>query len=275
LWLRDIIMELKRPTNIVAVAIFILGQPAAFGISYFFYVKGSSRANIVYSFEQNKVFDSSSVKKYQEFHTNPPISITTSPITIFDKSGNAITNNLYSATLSAWNAGNTTIHLSDIRRRYKIVLDNSDAHVIESSLDFATNGNADRFSFDPNDQQITWENFDPDDGFRVSILYSAKSPANLTLKGYIVGSPKVISLQDYRQFLELIDVKFVLLCLIIYTLLCTLFVALVVILSKKFRGIRVLTHPVVASGTTIVLVMVLLQLLRVAGDRLLSNSPPF
>ena len=94
-----------------------------------------------------------------------PGSVTAFPLTVLDAHGQPIEDNVYAASVTIWNSGNTEIKRDDLRIPFRITLEGN-PRLIDITPTFFTRDSVDRFSFG-RQNVISWEHFDPGEGIKV------------------------------------------------------------------------------------------------------------
>jgi hypothetical protein len=173
--------ELKRPATVLAVALLIISVIAGVATSTYFYRKSEKYANITYAIDQVQVFDKNALDKL--------------PLTIRDHSGNIISENIYAASVTIWNSGNSEIKSNDVRETFYISIDAKSAKTVAITPVFYTRNNDDGFVIDTSTGKITWQYFDPLQGFKLVLIYTNPKLAKIVLKGYAVNTPII----DYTK----------------------------------------------------------------------------
>ena len=173
-----LVTELKRPATIISLILAIVGVAGSVVIGLYFYRAGIKQGQLAFYPAQVQVFDVTVAP-----HSPSP------PLTVLDRDHNPITDNVYAATVTVWNAGNAEIKTDDIRIPFRIVLD-GDPKIIEWAPTFYTRDNMDKFDIRP-DHTITWQHFDPGEGLKMRILYEAKHEEKINITGYAVNTAPI------------------------------------------------------------------------------------
>jgi hypothetical protein len=167
--------DLQRPATIISFGLLIISIIAGILTSLYFYNKGTKYANITYEVEQVQVFDKNAVGIL--------------PLTVRDSSDNIIDNNIYAASVAIWNSGNAEIKGQDIREPFRLAVEGSSVKVIEIAPVFYTRNNVDAFTTDSNTGEINWKHFDSGEGFKLRVIYTNTSMADIVIKGYAIDTP--------------------------------------------------------------------------------------
>jgi hypothetical protein len=187
--------ELKKPANVIGIILAIIGIFAGAITGLYFYRKGEKAGRMAMYVEQIQVIDKTKLGG--------------TPLRILDKSGNAIEDNVYVASVTVWNSGNAEIKQEDVRTPYRISMidpnfgggDNTskkDHEIIELSPTFYSRGNLDHFKVDESGD-ISWGHFDPGEGFKIRIIYVGSSLQKIHLDGYTVGIGEVLDSQKQEE----------------------------------------------------------------------------
>jgi hypothetical protein len=187
--------ELKKPATAIGVVLAIIGVFAGVIIALYFYKKGEKAGQMAMYVEQIQVIDKTKLGE--------------TPLKILDKSGNVIEDNVYVASVAVWNNGNAEIKQEDVREPYRISIidpdfgggDNAskkDYELIELSPTFFSRGNLDHFKVDQSGN-ISWEHFDPGEGFKIRIIYVGTTLHKINLDGYAVGIGEVLDSQKHEE----------------------------------------------------------------------------
>lgn len=164
--------ELKRPATAVAIALAILSTTVGLAVSLYLYYKSERGPEIAIKVEQVQLFDKNHVGSV--------------PLTVHDQAGNVIDENIYVASATIWNEGNTEIRKEDVREPYRLAVEGDGTKIIEISPLFYSRNNIDEFSVNQNTGEISWRHFDEGEGLKVRIVYVSKTTANIALVGYVV-----------------------------------------------------------------------------------------
>jgi hypothetical protein len=169
--------ELKRPATAIAIALAVLSTIIGIIASLYLYHKGEKRAEIAFAVEQVQVFDKNHVGVV--------------PLTVHDEASNVIDNNIYAASVTIWNYGNTEIQKEDVREAYRLVVEGGAPKIIDISPIFFSRNNADDFSVNRSTGEISWQHFDEGEGLKLRMVYVNQAMANIALKGYSVKTTVV------------------------------------------------------------------------------------
>jgi hypothetical protein len=186
-----ILVELKKPANVIGIMLAVIGILAGAITGFYFYRKGEKAGRMAMYVEQIQVIDKTKLGE--------------TPLTILDKSGNAIDDNVYVASVTIWNSGNAEIKKDDVRGKpYTISLVEPDsiyAHepkVIELTPTYFSRSNVDHFEVKTNGD-FSWEHFDPGEGFKIRIIYLGSTLQKVHLIGYAVGIEEVLDSQSQQE----------------------------------------------------------------------------
>src|SRR5687768_12912395 len=149
-WLDDF----KRPINVISIGIGVLGIFLAIYLA----IKGEKSGQISMSVEQIQVFDKTRVGQL--------------PLRVIDAAGNPIKENVYAANVAIWNSGNAEIKAQDVRRSFRLFLENQTSP-LEMTITYYTNENVDKFTLTPSGG-LSWMHFDPGEGVRIRIMYATE-----------------------------------------------------------------------------------------------------
>ncbi len=174
MWFIDF-SEFKKPINIIFLVLAITGII----IAVITYLWSQHRAIIYYH---------SSTIQIVNQKENVPFSVT-------DSTGERVVENVYATNITVWNSGDLPIEVQNIRRPLNIQLA-PNVHILDIKLDYTTNKNISEFLIegDPKKNgiiQIGWRFFDPKEGFRLRIIYSAKEEVASRIDGVIFGVSEI------------------------------------------------------------------------------------
>jgi hypothetical protein len=174
-----LVTELQKPATIISLILAVVGLVGGVITSLYFYWAGNKEGQLAFYTAQVQVFDAGS--------TLTPLVPT---LTVLDRDHNPITDNIYAATVTVWNAGNAEIKTDDVRIPFRIVVDGN-PKIIDWTPTFYTRDNMDKFDI-RSDHTITWQHFDPGEGLKIRILYEAKHEQKISIKGYAVNTLTVL-----------------------------------------------------------------------------------
>jgi len=150
-----------------------------------------------YFIEQIQIYDNSSTGRTK--------GNSAGPLTVLDSHGRKIDKNVYAATITIWNDGNSEIRRDDVRVPFKINT-GSEAKILDLSPVQFSRENADKFSLDDGGT-ISWEHFDPGEGLTIRIMYEAPSMTNLAITGYAINIGESISYDQIRRNVVKLPIK--------------------------------------------------------------------
>ena len=148
---------------------------AGFVTSYYFYREQQLMGGIAFGIEVIQIFDKSDMQSRE----SPP------KINIIDDQGKLIENNVYVANVTIWNSGNAEIRKEDIRVPLKISIADR-PRILEITPIFFSSESVDKFTLH-DDGTISWDHFDPGQGFKVKIIYEADEFKEISLSAFIVN----------------------------------------------------------------------------------------
>jgi hypothetical protein len=183
--------ELKRPTTAIAIAIAVITTAVSIAASLLFYYRGIRAGQVSYYVEQVQVVDRTRIIA--------PSGASIPPLTVLDAYGRPIQDNVYAASVSIWNSGNAEIRKDDVRVPFRIIFDKA-PDVIDITPTFFTRDNVDVFALG-NGNAITWQHFDPGEGFKVRIIYADTSIRAISVAGYAMGADPNKDYQEYAKTL--------------------------------------------------------------------------
>lgn len=152
----------------------------------------------------------------------PIFTITTNPINIFnsansspslkliDRDSNIIKNDVYLIEFVIWNRGNLKIDPIDVRDSIKIKIKNS-IKIIDYNI-VQTNSNYSNFSLNysttdtiKNTLTLHWLYFDPDNAFKIKVVYIGDSKPEIEILGSIlsVNSIKIVDYEKLKKISKL------------------------------------------------------------------------
>jgi hypothetical protein len=109
--------------------------------------------------EQVQVFDQTRIASNQNKTLADPNVVRL--LTVHNRKGNVINENVYPATIKIVNSGRREIRKDDVREQFRLII-TSAVTVLDATIVSVTNKNADRFELGaPPDLQLTWEHSDP------------------------------------------------------------------------------------------------------------------
>ena len=123
--------ELKRPATAIAVALAFLGLISGGLVSWYFYVKSEKAGRIALLVDQVQVFDKARLGQV--------------PLRVVDSTGSIITENVFAANVTIWNAGNAEIKKTDVRKPFRLIVTNVD-HLLDFSVVEYSHENIDDFN---------------------------------------------------------------------------------------------------------------------------------
>jgi hypothetical protein len=170
--------ELKKPPTLIGVIVALIGIIAGGLISFYFYNKSEKTGRIAIVVEQVQVFDKTNIGQL--------------PLRVLDVKGNVITDNVFAANVTIWNSGNAEIKKTDVRKPYSLKI-GVDLEPLDLSVTSYTHDNVDKFSID-RDGKITWEHFDPDEGFKIRVVYVHSLQQAILLDGSASGITAALNL---------------------------------------------------------------------------------
>ena len=165
--------DLKSPNTAIAIGLFVLATLVTLLISQIYFNKSLTKGRISIWVEQIRVFD-----------RNPVGDI---GIELRDRSGKPINENIYAANVWIWNSGNSEIKKQDIRE--PLVISVQGSKILDMTNIYFSNNNIDQFHMDH--QTISWENFDPNEGLKIRIIYAAPVMLAVRLRGYVANIDEV------------------------------------------------------------------------------------
>jgi hypothetical protein len=193
--------ELTRPATVIAIILAMVAIATCWVFAWYYYRKSLISGRVAIDVNQLQVIDNTKISRTLKIVAKSK-NVTTSK----DDEGE-ITDNIYVASVTIWNIGNDGIKKEDVRKPYFLRLDNDDprvakGEVLEITPTFYSRDNADQFLINEENGLISWEHFDPGEGFKVRIIYSAKSMNKIFLDGYAIRAGPVL---DQRQEREKVD----------------------------------------------------------------------
>jgi len=166
--------ELKRPATSIAIFLAIVSMISGLLISLHFYRQSEKHGEIIFTVSQVQIFQKQQVGEV--------------PLTIHDKEGRVIDNNVYAADVTIWNGGNANVRKEDVRESFFVNVESTTAKIIEMSPSFFSRNNADKFSFNRDTGELTWQNFDEGEGLKLRVIYTDNNMRGIGLRGYAVNS---------------------------------------------------------------------------------------
>jgi hypothetical protein len=112
------------------------------------------------------------------------------PLTVRDREGNVVDQNVYAANIKVWNSGRREIKKDDVREQFKIVI--TPAVTILDATIVSVTKKAEQFDLGaPPELGLTWEHFDYNEGVLVRVVYASKSMSDISVIGCAAeaGSP--------------------------------------------------------------------------------------
>jgi hypothetical protein len=158
--------ELQRPATVIAIALAVLSTIAGILFSLYFYHKGEKRSEIAFKVDQVQIFDKNHVGVV--------------PLTLRDGNGNVIDNNIYAASVTIWNYGNTEIRKEDVREPFHLLVNGDSAKIIDISPILFTRNNMDGFSVNRETAEISWQHFDEGEGLKIRLIYVSSNIENIS-----------------------------------------------------------------------------------------------
>jgi hypothetical protein len=184
-WPQKLQTELAKPATIVGAAFAVIGLVGG----YYFFLLSEKVGRISFMVEQVQVFDQTRIAPNQS--KTLADAIVDRPLTVHDRHGNVINENVYAANIKIWNSGRREIKKDDVRQQLKLTI-SPEATILDATMVSSTNNNGDQFDFGTTpDLRLTWEHFDPKEGVVLRVVYSAGSLSDIRLYGQVaeVGSP--------------------------------------------------------------------------------------
>lgn len=168
--LTEIRSELRKPATVIAYIITVISIVVSVSTSYYFYQRGQRAGLISTSVEQIQIFDRQ--------------RIGTLPLKLIGADSSPITNNVFVANVTIWNAGNAEIRREDVRKPLRLLI----ASGIKP-LDMVATFPDDNLGKISINQEgiIDWEHFDPGSGLKVRALYESAEMLPIELAGTIAG----------------------------------------------------------------------------------------
>lgn len=172
----SLIEDIKKPFNIIMLAITLI----AIVLSIIFYVSSIKKKEPVYSISETQL---------QIFNSN----LGGQNISIFDKRGNRINENIYIATCIFWNNGQLGIDSSEVKKAISITLTNG-AKLIDHKIIRSIHPEIAHYilSVDTTNQKekllLHWGLLDPGFGVEIQIIYSNRHESSINVDGYISES---------------------------------------------------------------------------------------
>lgn len=199
------VAELTRPATVIAIVVGVIGIVAAWAFAWYYYRKGMKFGRIAMDVRQIQVIDRSDIGKTR-------LRI----IEISADSEREIDDNVYVADVTIWNIGNSEIKKDNVRTPYRLWIPNAhktsegnvtarETKILELTPTFYSRNNANRFAVDENDGSISWEHFDPGEGFQVRLIYTGQLMREIVLEGYAVDTRTTVEYDKERsKFRDLI-----------------------------------------------------------------------
>lgn len=125
-------------------------------LSIYFYFKSEKESEVSYNISALRIFDSSS----------------TSSLSVFDKSGERIGEDIQAFNILVWNSGSVDLGPEKIRKPMSFSIGDRGS-ILEASIVAQRNPDISRFyvkEVGQNDLEIGWSYFDPNDAFRLRIV---------------------------------------------------------------------------------------------------------
>ncbi len=192
--------ELRRPATAIPTAIAIVLFVAGVLVSFYFYQKAEKHGEVIFKVEQVQIFEKQRAGVV--------------PLTVYDDAGRIIDNNIYAASVTIWNAGNTDIKKDDVREPFILRPAGDATRVIDILPAFFSRNNADHFTINQSTGEISWQHIDESEGIKIRIIYVAASMESILLKGYAVGTT-ITDVQEmesrqafYKKWKELLRLWF-------------------------------------------------------------------
>jgi hypothetical protein len=191
--------ELITPATEIAIILAIIGIVVTWVFARYYYNKGVKVGRFSLDYNQIQVIDKSTLSE--------------TPLRIIARSQNSereINDNVYVANVTIWNSGNGEIKKEDVRKPYHLWISNvhsatqknataTETEILELTPTFFTRDNVDKFVVDENTGKISWEHFDPGEGFRVRMIYKGEAMCEPVLKGYAVNVGEVVDYTKQRE----------------------------------------------------------------------------
>jgi hypothetical protein len=174
--MRGFINELKKPVTAVAVVISVITTIVGIAVSYYFYLKSEKAGQIAMVVDQVQVLDKTQVGS--------------APLRVLDANGNSINENVFAASVTIWNIGNAEIKKTDVRRPFRIKLGER-LVPLDLSISRYSSDNLGSFNLAA-DGSISWEHFDPGEGFKVRVIYVNERIQPIKLEGSAFGVGPVL-----------------------------------------------------------------------------------
>jgi hypothetical protein len=174
-WLTDFF----RPVNLIFLVLALLGIFA----SWYFYNKSEKTGQLVVLVDQVQVFDKERLGQL--------------PLRVLDANGRVITDNVFAASVTIWNAGTAEIRKADVRKPFRVVI-GSGLPPLDLTATNYTHENINGFQLAP-DGHLNWEHFDPGEGIKLRIIYVANSQLDIKLEGSALGLPAVVNRTEAQR----------------------------------------------------------------------------
>src|SRR5204863_9497101 len=97
---------LRQPAHLISSAVGLIGILAGGLIAVYFYNKSEKAGRVAVLVEQVQIFDKTRLGQL--------------PLRVLDVSGNLITDNVFVASVTIWNAGTAEIRKSDVRKPFRL-----------------------------------------------------------------------------------------------------------------------------------------------------------
>lgn len=112
-------------------------------------------------------------------------------ITVNDKDGRKITGDVYGAEITLWNSGNVDFGPEKVRNPVRVTLPR-EAHILDSAIIGEIPKGRDSFALrgdgtDPQTLFIAWRFFDPGEGVKIRLIYSAPEQEAIKPVGALLG----------------------------------------------------------------------------------------
>lgn len=172
---------LKHP---LVVLVSLVVAVVSVGLTVYFYLDSREFREPVYLVdeEHKQIFDSTA--------SSPKIKV-------LDKDSNPVTDNIFLATVTIWNAGKLSIEPEDVRVPLRIHI-KPKSKLLDYSIVKESDPEITKFQLSES-LGLSWLHFDPGYGVKVQLLYSSREQAGIELTGKIKGAAKLKKFESTRR----------------------------------------------------------------------------
>jgi hypothetical protein len=175
--------DIKRPFNLLMIAIAIVSLFAAF---YFYYFPKNNKG-IAYAVEgPSLIYDS---------------KMASPAIRLVDESNSPIKSDTYLETFTVWNTGSTPIEPSDVRKPIGFTFQGAE-RILDSKIVTSTDPDVSEFKVSNTNLEgkqfadtvfLTWKHFDPKKAVKFQVIYCQQAKPVTRISADIVGISKLQS----------------------------------------------------------------------------------